>query len=291
MKVAAVVVTCNRLDLLKRCLDAVRGQTRRPDEIIVVNNGSTDGTDDWLTSQDDLVVVTQDNGGGAGGQHAGIEEALRRACDWAWCMDDDGVPAADALQQLLARQRPGFAALSCLVLSAQDHGRLAFSLPVLNARGLPRVMGRRRIRTLEEARRRAGNNGLLPWANFFNGSLINVEAVKAVGNVNRDMFIRGDETEMTWRLRTYGDVVTVVDAISVHPVPEAIQMPDWKRFYAIRNSLYIHSRYMNLAIFRNLNVLRRYAVPLLFTRRGRRLLLRAFREAASGQLTSDVRPA
>ena len=39
-KIAAVVVTYNRLELLKKCIQSLRDQTRRLDEIIVVNNKS-----------------------------------------------------------------------------------------------------------------------------------------------------------------------------------------------------------------------------------------------------------
>lgn len=47
-RIAAVVVTYNRLDLLKECINSIRQQTRKLDEIIVVNNSSTDGTLEWL---------------------------------------------------------------------------------------------------------------------------------------------------------------------------------------------------------------------------------------------------
>jgi len=53
-KIAAVVVTYNRLELLKQCIDSIKNQTRKPDEIIVVNNSSTDGTLEWLNPNKDL---------------------------------------------------------------------------------------------------------------------------------------------------------------------------------------------------------------------------------------------
>ena len=52
--IAAIVVTFNRLALLQECVAALRSQTRRPDEIILINNGSTDGTAKWLAEQSDL---------------------------------------------------------------------------------------------------------------------------------------------------------------------------------------------------------------------------------------------
>ena len=44
MKIFAVVVTYNRLALLKKVIDLLKRQTRQLDSIVIVNNGSTDGT-------------------------------------------------------------------------------------------------------------------------------------------------------------------------------------------------------------------------------------------------------
>ena len=48
MKILAAVVTHNRCDLLKRCINHLEQQTRVPDEVLVVDNGSSDDTIDFL---------------------------------------------------------------------------------------------------------------------------------------------------------------------------------------------------------------------------------------------------
>jgi GT2 family glycosyltransferase len=101
LRVAAIVVTHNRLGMLKENLAALRGQTRKPDEIVVVNNGSVDGTAEWLAAQPDLRVIQQEDFGASGGQSVGIKAAYLQGNDWVWCMDDDAIPDADALEQLL----------------------------------------------------------------------------------------------------------------------------------------------------------------------------------------------
>src|ERR1700687_3616443 len=55
--VAVVILTFNRLKLLQRCIKHVREQTRRVDGVIVVNNGSTDGTKEWLDEQADIIAI------------------------------------------------------------------------------------------------------------------------------------------------------------------------------------------------------------------------------------------
>ena len=47
-RIACVIVTYNRLDLLKECVDACLNQTVKFSDIIIVNNASTDGTSKYL---------------------------------------------------------------------------------------------------------------------------------------------------------------------------------------------------------------------------------------------------
>ena len=57
MSVAAVIVTYNRIDMLKKTIDAVRSQSTPPHCIIVINNGSTDSTPQWLAQQKDIIAI------------------------------------------------------------------------------------------------------------------------------------------------------------------------------------------------------------------------------------------
>lgn len=55
-RVAAVVVTYNRLEFLKRCVNSLHKQTV-PCDILVVDNASTDETAQWLESQTDIFFI------------------------------------------------------------------------------------------------------------------------------------------------------------------------------------------------------------------------------------------
>ena len=104
MTIAAVVVTYNRLALLKECLDAISRQTYQVSSIIVVNNASTDGTTEFLQQIVDKQLVVKSfekNIGGAGGFAEGISIATKMGVDAIWIMDDDTIPQADALHYLV----------------------------------------------------------------------------------------------------------------------------------------------------------------------------------------------
>jgi GT2 family glycosyltransferase len=99
-RIAALVLAFARFELLQKLVEALRNQTRKPDEIIVVYQGTDPRIDEWLTNQSDLVVVRQENKGSAGGFAKGLEVSVRRGNDWTWMFDDDAVPETNALQEL-----------------------------------------------------------------------------------------------------------------------------------------------------------------------------------------------
>ncbi len=214
-RVCAVVVTFNRLGLLQLCLEAVRKQARAADCILVVDNGSEDGTREWLTSQRDVWVVRQANGGSAGGQATGIRWAFERGFGWIWCMDDDGEPAPACLGRLLAVGSGGFDYVAPNLRSRE--GQWHFDGCFKNSR--TEVIGF------------AGGP--------FNGILLSRTLVAAVGFPMRQFFIWGDESEYVNRIVEAGfPVVTVRDAIHVHPLTRVDFRGCTRGFYYVRNRFY-----------------------------------------------------
>lgn len=103
----AVVVTYNRLSLLKECLTALLNQKKNLAGIFVINNASTDGTTDYLEALDNpLVKVTtlSDNIGGAAGFEYGVNKAASEGNgNYVWIMDDDTIPSIGASSALLEK--------------------------------------------------------------------------------------------------------------------------------------------------------------------------------------------
>jgi rhamnopyranosyl-N-acetylglucosaminyl-diphospho-decaprenol beta-1,3/1,4-galactofuranosyltransferase len=105
--VAAVVVTYNRKDFLADLLPSLLAQSRPLDAVYVVDNASTDGTEDFLAREyGDRPVVRplrlETNSGGSGGFYAGVRQAYLDGHDWFWLMDDDVTALPDGLEGLLA---------------------------------------------------------------------------------------------------------------------------------------------------------------------------------------------
>ncbi|MGI8608627.1 MAG: glycosyltransferase family 2 protein [Candidatus Dormibacteria bacterium] len=74
--VSAVVVTWNSMPLVEVAVECLRRQTQPPFELIVVDNGSVDGTRDWLRRQPDVLLLENPaNRGFAAANNQGIARA------------------------------------------------------------------------------------------------------------------------------------------------------------------------------------------------------------------------
>ena len=270
MKILAVVVTHNRATLLLRCIEALMQQSRAPDEILIVNNASTDDTLKVL-SQFNLQVITQENLGSAGGWYTGLDYAVSNDFNFCWLMDDDGYPDPDALVSLEKNFSPDDACLSSVVLSESNPSNLVFPMPLLNHDMHPTLYPfKRKFYQFELL---PNDLKIYPFAHLFNGALISTDAVKKIGNINKNYFIMGDEVDYFYRLREYGNVGTLLQAKHYHPDVSMRPYSKVKIYYLLKNTIINHSRYMDHALVRNiallliifLRVLRRNGLLFLFS--------------------------
>jgi GT2 family glycosyltransferase len=103
---SVVVPTFNRRNGLARLLYALAEQTYSPDrfEVVVVNDGSTDGTDELLRTIQTpyrLHVLQQANAGPAAARNLGVQQAAGRIVVF---LDDDVLPASELLAAHAAAQ-------------------------------------------------------------------------------------------------------------------------------------------------------------------------------------------
>ena len=103
--VCAVVATYNRKELVRNCINRILNQKNAECDIIVIDNGSIDGTDELFATEfsvDGIMYInTRENLGSAGAQARGIKEAVQEGYKYIWLMDDDVFPQDNALYELL----------------------------------------------------------------------------------------------------------------------------------------------------------------------------------------------
>lgn len=206
-KILALIVTYNRIDDLKNCIDALKKQSFQNFDILIVNNGSNDGTKEFLDSlRDNIIVIHQENLGGAGGFYAGMKYMYENGYEWLWMMDDDGVPDKEQLQTLL-KHGDRFKYMNALVLNINKPTELAFS-------GFQN-------KTIPEIQK---EDYVLNMCHPFNGTLIHKSVIEKIGYIKKEMFIWGDEMEYKKRTLKAGfEVATITHAIHLHPKEKGIK--------------------------------------------------------------------
>ena len=96
MDISVIIPTYNRKNTLPRAVESVLNQTYKPVEIIIVDDGSTDGTKEWFSEMYPLVHYTyQVNSGVSSARNTGINSARG---DWIALLDSDDEWLPDKLE-------------------------------------------------------------------------------------------------------------------------------------------------------------------------------------------------
>lgn len=240
-KIAAVIVTFNRKQLLLECLNALRSQTYQLDAIIIIDGPSTDGTPEtllennyinelppaehdiysWNTINNFLCRVDEEllihyikiyeDVGGSGGFHEGVKYAYEKGYNWIWLMDDDAEPTKDALKNLIKYiNLPNTLALASTVrgldgeVSGFHRGTFSFN------KYFPSMQD-----PLDNAIYHNNKPIKIDFASFV-GLLIKSDVIKIIGYPNKNFFIHNDDVEYCLRMIKNGQIYLVPNSIVVH---------------------------------------------------------------------------
>lgn len=241
-RVVAVVVTYNRAELLRACLDGLATQTRPLDAVVVIDNASTDGSGDVARGHPVAADVRTlpTNLGGAGGFAAGMAVALaEHEPDWVWLMDDDTVPTDTALAGLAdaVERYPG---------DAQRLAVLSSTAVWTDGRVHPMNVSRERVGAgaAERAAAAAVGSRAIRTASFV-AILMRVDRCREQGLPLADYFIWGDDTEYSGRLLRDGLGLQVAGSVVEH---RTTRFGSWQAdpgprfYYDVRNKTWVFTR-------------------------------------------------
>ena len=244
-KVAAVVVTYNRIELLKECIKALQQQIYTCD-ILIVDNASTDGTEEYINKikkdYDNLHYKnTGDNIGGAGGFNFGMRWAVEAGYEYVWVMDDDCLPYTDALEKLINADG---------ILKGK-YGWLASA--VLWKDGHECKMNRVKLKKSFYEYLEYMQYGIVQAEQAtFVSLFLKTKTIKQVGLPIKEFFIWGDDIEFTRRITVRKKIPSYITGQSkvIHAMKEntgsniATDIPERiERYkYAFRNEGYLYRK-------------------------------------------------
>lgn len=245
MQIGIVLVTFNRLNDLKKTLDAYEAQRALPAFVMVVDNKSTDGTDAYLAQwqaqqgQFQRVVLTlPENMGGSGGFYAGMKQALETDCDWVFVADDDAVPRPDMLEKLMGfaethPQEVAEAAALCTSVYNRDHFE-----GIHRCRIEKSIMGH-----FEKYVPESDYQKEFFYCDIYSfvGTMIRRSALEKAGLAREDFFIYNDDYEHAVRVGKEGKIICVPASVMDHVDNLNYEkQATWRDYYATRNAIIMH---------------------------------------------------
>lgn len=232
-KISLVIVTYNRLELLKECLENVFSFSTMLSHIIIIDNASNEDTKNYLNSLDSKIsyVRLQENIGGAGGFYTGIKYFIEQTeDDYVWLMDDDTMPNESALKELTEAAD-----------KLNNFGFLASNIRWED--GSPAKMN---IPSVDEDFWNENNDYVRLSRATFVSVLFTRNVVKNIGYPIKEFFIWGDDTEYTQRISNRYPSYFVSNSMVLHKIKNNfgadLITDDSERlnryFYAYRNRYY-----------------------------------------------------
>jgi GT2 family glycosyltransferase len=243
--IGSVTVVYNGVRMLPRQMEALLGQTHSLQEIVVVDNASTDGTSTMLAEQYPQVKVLRmkENLGAAGAWAAGLSyAALNKRHDWIWTFDDDSVPTQGMLATLLGGidSLNGTQAEVGIIAPMPVHRETeTYYSPLFWREGFVRP-------SAEQMRQAIWFADLV----IASGSLVRREVVEKVGLPRADFFMDFFDFEYSLRARAHGYKIAVIPEAELgHEIGDARMVwfpwrsrlwtnyPPWREYYS-RNMTY-----------------------------------------------------
>ena len=246
ISIASVTASFNAARVLPRQIESLLCQTRPLQEIIVVDNASTDGTAAMLAEQHPKVTVLRmkENLGAAGAWAAGLSyAALQKRHDWVWTFDHDSLPPPDLLARLLGGigSLNGAQAKVGLIAPMPIHRQtMTFYPPLFWRDGFVRPSAQHMRESLWFA-------DLV----IASGCLLRREVVEKIGLPRADFFMDFFDFEYSLRARSHGYKIAVISGAELdHEIGDArmVWFPGrsrlwtsyapWREYYNSRNMTY-----------------------------------------------------
>lgn len=238
--VVIVVLNWNNYEDTKECLESLRDVTYLSFDVLVVDNGSTDGSGERIDDEFDWcdVTFTGENLGYSAGMNVGIEAAQERGADYALLLNNDTIVESDFLTPLVdtAETNDGVAIVSSIIRFF-DSGEI---------QSAGRYFRPSRVRAPHYREPQSEN----PYeVDCVSGAvtLLDMEFVSQAGGLEEAYFVGPDDVELGLRAQRLGWRVMVSPDSEVHHkhAATATSGTPFRDYHSTRGRLHLASRYLS----------------------------------------------
>lgn len=248
-KFGVVIVTYNRLPLLKECIENVLTQSRKFDIITIVNNNSTDGTLEYLeqyqNERSHFQIINLDaNLGGAGGFKIGVEKSYKLV-DYLLLIDDDAMLCTNFIEDIEKNLSKGIVAYSG---SVQTNG-------IIDKTHRKRIknwifLSKQNVPEFEYMDKDYFDYDLATFC----GLMVRTDIIDKIGLPKEEYFIWYDDSEYSMRILKFSKIRNINSAIINHKT--TLSYADrltWKSYYGYRNMIDMGALNSTIPVFYKLS--------------------------------------
>ena len=233
--VIAVMVAWNGKPYLKEAIDSILNALRPEDDFLIVDNGSTDGSFEFITQEYPNIAVLQtlNNLGGAGGFNVGSIMALKSPrCKYIWLLDNDIKVEPNALQPLIdAFSHNNNVAATGSQICIYDNPNTVQEIGALYTSWLGS------LKTCHTGENRLGSQHHSYNVDYLAACslLVKAEIIRQHGLFG-NFFVFYDDVEWGLRIRKLGyNLLAVPNSIIFHHFSELKPTVAWREYYRKRN--------------------------------------------------------
>lgn len=250
IKPHVIVPNWNGFDFIAACLAALEKQTT-PVEVVVVDNGSTDGSVKLLESKFPKVILLKQasNLGFAGGVNVGVRYAMERRSEFVLLLNNDAVAEegwADHLIKAL-RNNPSLGIATSKITTMDNPPVLDSTGEQFSSWGLPFPRGRGKTDVAKYDS--DGNSGIFGASG--GASAYRVRMLDDIGLFDEDFFAYYEDVDLSFRARLAGWQVSYVpDAVAKHQIGgTSNRMRGFTTYQALKNQPWVLIKNLPLSLW------------------------------------------
>jgi len=266
MKIIALIITYNRLALLNKTVSKLLNQSKFLDKIIIINNGSNDGTLDYLNSlptnkNTEIIIKTISyNKGASYAFHYGLKFIDKYDFDFVYLSDDDAFPDINLFSKfnrvidyfLLKIKNLGI--ISTKVVSHNEidlnHRRIInYSFLGVTEKKLP----------LQNYSKKYFSLNLVSFVGIF----IQRQVIRVIQPPINDLFIFYDDTDYSLRVSKKFKIICIPELKVFHDSNSINNSFSWRNYYSFRNKLYMIKNNFN-SLYLVFEIIKYLFVTLLY---------------------------
>lgn len=244
-KVFIIILSWNRMECLKSCIESILRVNYPNYEVVVVDNASTDGSPEMVkhTFESVKLIRNKRNLGYTGGNNVGIKFALMKGADYVLLLNDDVVVDRNFLIELVkvAERDPNIGVVAPKIYYYEEPTKL---YQRYGKRNFYLGMPYKRLENVSEP----------DEVDYILGTalLVKKEVIKRVGMLDQNFFAYVEEHDWCYRIRKAGfKIMYVPTAIVYHKVSLSFsgRVNPVVLYYDTRNELLFARKHLNPLLF------------------------------------------